>query len=218
MNNIKKAVKMYLKITFKPVFLICGMIMLAMVLCIFVFVDPSEKDLWRKLIMTMCTLKFFGIYNIQFFGIFSITGNKFFASLPFSKELYMRVHLFSSIGITFLFDIIIIAITSFRWPENDFVNLLILLPVSSFMVNMTISTTGKQKIGILSLIGFIFVMLAACVPSSLRDILCIDSSVSTAAIIGALIYIVGFAITLLLNLFWWKHCDHVNAKKTVAIN
>lgn len=217
MNNIKKAVKMYLKITFKPVFLICGMIMLAMVLCIFVFTDPSEKDLWKKLIMTMCNLKFFGIYNIQF-GIFSITGNKFFASLPFSKELYMRVHLFSSIGITFLFDIIIIAITSFRWPEGEFMNLLILLPIGSFMVNMTISTIGKQKIGILSLIGFVFVMLAACVPSSLRDILCIDSSVSTAAVIGALIYIVGFAITLLLNLFWWKHCDHVNAKRTVTIS
>ena len=217
MNNIKKAVKMYLKITFKPVFLICGMIMLAMVLCIFVFTDPSEKDLWKKLIMTMCNLKFFGIYNIQF-GIFSITGNKFFASLPFSKELYMRVHLFSSIGITFLFDIIIIAITSFRWPEGEFMNLLILLPIGSFMVNMTISTTGKQKIAILSLIGFIFALLAACVPSLLLDILCIDSSVSTAAVIGALIYIVGFAITLLLNLFWWKHCDHVNAKRTVTIS
>ena len=145
-------------------------------------------------------------------------GNRFLASLPFSKELYMKVHLYAVIGISLVIDILIFVITAFRWPEGEFMNLLILLPIGSFMVNMTVSTTGKQKIGILSLIGFIFALLAACVPLSLWDLLCIDLSFSTAAVIGALIYIVGFAITLLLNLFWWKHCDHVNAKRTVTIS
>ena len=218
MNNIKKAVKMYLKITIRPFFTSCGLFMLALELLFFLTVDPTERNLWRVMIIMSCSTKFFGIYTLLFFGTVSMTGNKFFASLPFSKELFMKVHLLAVIGVALVFDILIIVITSFRWPENDFVNLLILLPVSSFMVNMSISTTGKQKIGILSLIGFIFVMLAACVPLSLWDLLCIDLSVSTAVVIGALIYIVGFAITLLLNHFWWKHCDHVNAKKTVAIN
>ena len=28
----------------------------------------------------------------------------------------------------------------------------------------------------------------------------------------------GFTITFLLNHFWWKHCNHVNAKRTVTIS
>lgn len=218
MNNIKKAVKMYLKITIRPFFTSCGLFMLALELLFFLTVDPTERNLWRVMIIMSCSTKFFGIYTLLFFGTVSMTGNKFFASLPFSKELFMKVHLLAVIGVAFVIDILIFVITAFRWPEGEFMNLLILLPIGSFMVNMTISTIGKQKIGILSLIGFIFVLIAACFPLSLLDILCIDSSVSTAAVIGALIYIVGFAITLLLNLFWWKHCDHVNAKKTVTIS
>ena len=218
MNNIKKAVKMYLKITINPLFVSCGLFMLVLALVTFMFLDPTDKGFGRTLITTTCCSKFYGIYMLLLFGNYSMMGNRFLASLPFSKELYMKVHLYAVIGISLVIDILIFVITAFRWPEGEFMNLLILLPIGSFMVNMTISTTGKQKIAILSLIGFIFALLAACVPSLLLDILCIDSSVSTAAVIGALIYIVGFAITLLLNLFWWKHCDHVNAKKTVAIN
>ncbi len=218
MNNIKKAVKMYLKITIRPFFTSCGLFMLALVLLFFLTVDPTERNLWRLMIIMSCSNKLFGIYTLLFFGTVSMTGNKFFASLPFSKELFMKVHLLAVIGVAFVIDILIFVITAFRWPEGEFMNLLILLPIGSFMVNMTISTIGKQKIGILSLLGFIFVLLVACFPLSLLDILCIDSSVSTAAVIGALIYIVGFAITLLLNLFWWKHCDHVNAKRTVTIS
>jgi hypothetical protein len=46
----------------------------------------------------------------------------------------------------------------------------------------------------------------------------IDLPVSTAIVIAVLIYIFGIGITVLINHVWWKNCDHVNAKKTVAIN
>ena len=218
MNNIKKAIKMYHKIVFSPLFTSCGLFMLALVLLIFLTIDPAEKNSWRTLISTTCATKFFGIYMLLLFGTSSMMGSKFFASLPFSKELFMKVHLLAVIGVALVFDILVIVITSFRWPENDFVNLLILLPIGSFMVNVVLSTIGKQKIGLLGLIGFLYAFIAGCLPLALRELLYIDLSVSTAAVIGALIYIVGFTITFLLNHFWWKHCDHVNTKKTVAIN
>lgn len=218
MNNIKKAVKMYLKITINPLFMSCGLFMLVLALVTFMFLDPTDKGFGRTLITTTCGLKFYGIYMLLLFGNYSMIGNRFLASLPFSKELYMKVHLYAVIGISLVIDILIFVITAFRWPEGEFMNLLMLLPIGSFMVNITISTTGKQKIGLLGLIGFLYAFIAGCLPLALRELLYIDLSVSTAAVIGALIYIVGFTITFLFNHFWWKHCDHVNAKKTVAIN
>ncbi len=218
MNNIKKAVKMYLKITINPLYMSCGLFMLVLALVTFMFLDPTEKGFGRTLISTTCCLKFYGIYMLLLFGTNSMIGNRFLASLPFSKELYMKVHLYAVIGISLVIDILIFVITAFRWPEGEFMNLLMLLPIGSFMVNVVLSTIGKQKIGILALIGFVFTCIAAFAPSALQDLLCMDLVYTTAAIIGALIYIVGFAITLLLNLFWWKHCDHVNAKRTVIIS
>ena len=147
-----------------------------------------------------------------------MTGNKFFASLPFAKKLYVRVHVFASIGITLFIDIICIVIASLRWPERDFVNLLIILPIGSTMICATLSTTGKKRISIWGFIGWLSFMIVNLTPSFIMNKMYIDLPVSTVIVIAVLIYIFGIGITVLLNHIWWKHCDHVIPRKEVTIS
>ena len=224
MKNIRKAIRLYLKISINPWLLSFGVLMLACVLAFIITVDPqleneTPKGFLPVLITMTFTLKLFGIGVIQFPGILSLAGNKVFASLPFAKELYMKVHLFASIGMTLIFDLMIIGFASLRWAESDFVNLLIILPASSIPVFTVFSTLGKQKISILALIGYLLFMIVTITPSTVLNKLSfgVDLSVGIAAVIGTLIYIVGIVITVLLNRFWWKHCNHVNARKTVIV-
>lgn len=219
MKNIKKAVKMYLKIAFNPFFTTLGVVFLSCGMIFFLVVDPQgEKNFFPMLITMSFFSKFIGIGLILISGMFSLTGNKFFASLTFAKQLYVRVHVFASIGITLIIDIICTVVASICWSESDFVNLLIILPIGSTMIYAPLSTIGKKRISLWGFIGWLFFMIVNLTPSFIMNKMYIDLPVSTAIVIAVLIYIFGIGITVLLNHFWWKHCDHVNAKKTVAIN
>ncbi len=219
MKNIKKAVKMYLKIAFNPFFTTFGVVFLSCGMIFFLVVDPQgEKNFFSMLITMSFSSKFIGIGLILVSGMLSLTGNKFFASLTFAKQLYVRVHVFASIGITLIIDIICTVVASICWSESDFVNLLIILPIGSTMIYAPLSTTGKKRISIWGFIGWLFFMIVNLTPSFIMNKMYIDLPVSTAIVIAVLIYIFGIGITVLLNHVWWKNCDHVNAKKTVAIN
>ena len=219
MKNIKKAVKMYLKIAFNPFFTTLGVVLLSCGMIFFLVVDPQGENNFFSMLITMSfSSKFIGIGLILISGMFSLTGNKFFASLTFAKQLYVRVHVFASIGITLIIDIICTVVASICWSESDFVNLLIILPIGSTMIYAPLSTIGKKRISLWGFIGWLFFMIVNLTPSFIMNKMYIDLPVSTAIVIAVLIYIFGIGITVLLNHIWWKHCDHVNAKKTVAIN
>ena len=219
MNSIKKAVKMYLKIAFNPFFTTLGVVFLSCGMIFFLVVDPQgDKNFFSMLITMSFSSKFIGIGLILISGMFSLTGNKFFASLPFAKQLYVRVHVFASLGITLFIDIICIVIALLRWPESDFVNLLIILPIGSTMICAPLSTTGKKRISIWGFIGWLSFMIVNLTPSFIMNKMYIDLPVSTVIVIAVLIYIFGIGITVLLNHIWWKHCDHVIPRKEVTIS
>ena len=219
MNNIKKAVKMYLKIAFNPFFTTLGVVLLSCGMIFFLVVDPQgEKNFFSMLITMSFSSKFIGIGLILISGMFSLTGNKFFASLTFAKQLYVRVHVFASIGITLIIDIICTVVASICWSESDFVNLLIILPIGSTMIYAPLSTIGKKRISLWGFIGWLFFMIVNLTPSFIMNKMYIDLPVSTAIVIAVLIYIFGIGITVLLNHIWWKHRDHVIPRKAVPIN
>ncbi|MBQ6091619.1 MAG: hypothetical protein IJL07_10190 [Lachnospiraceae bacterium] len=218
MKNIKKAVKMYLKIAFNPFFTTLGVVFLSCGMIFFLVVDPQgEKNFFSMLITMSFFSKFIGIGLILISGMFSLTGNKFFASLTFAKQLYVRVHVFASIGITLIIDIICTVVASICWSESDFVNLLIILPIGSTMICAPLSTIGKKRISLWGFIGWLFFMIVNLTPSFIMNKMYIDLPVSTAIVIAVLIYIFGIGITVLLNHIWWKNCDHVIPRKAVPI-
>ena len=209
MKNIGKALKLYLKITFNPfVVAFCVFIMVAILVAAAVSPEsPDGKD-YMKMIGAV-GFRQISVLGFCILGGTTMTRNKWFASLPFAKTLFTVIPVLVSSVISLIYYIAAVIVAVLFWEPAALSDLLIFDPINSAVMCLAVSGIGKPK---LEWIYFICILFMGTQQFILPNISLtahgLGLPLPTAGIIGALIYIAGIALSLLITNIWWKSCDH----------
>ena len=210
MKELGKALKLYLKISFNPIVGGFGLFVMAALL-IAAALSPETPD--SEDYMSMIAAVGFGqigIAVICLFGSITMARNKFFASLPFAKTLFTAVPMIVSAVLSLIYYNAAVTVAALCWEPAALSDLLIFVPLDSAVMCLAVSAIGKPKLEWIYLICILFIGTEqAALPNISLTAHGLGLPVMTAGIIGALIYIAGIAVTLIIMNIWWKRSDHI---------
>ena len=209
MKEFGKALKLYLKVTLNPITAAFGLMLMAMLL-VAASLSPETPD--SEDYMSMIGTVGFGQLGVVALFIMGISSSryKYFASLPFAKTLFTVVPTVCAAAAALIYDNIAITVAAFCWCEQGLSDLLVIAPINSFIICLSIACIGKPKLNILYFIPILIMATEHIVlPNISFTAHGFGLPVLTSAVIGALVFIAGVVLTLVIMNVWWKKCDHI---------
>ena len=212
MSDLKRAMRIYLKLASNIIIIICAAFML-IGFSLGVLLDPAKKGStdYGSMLFSMYTLHI-GTALIGI-NVGLITGtNKYFASLPFAKKLYIDVPLLCGSMICAVYDLIISFCACYRGGTELMSDILVFTALGSMMSMIVTAVSGKKKFMILSGLMmcsmFFFMMLSktGVIDNGL------DLPLWAAFIIFAGVYAAAILISYLLLIWWWKTSNRADAQ------
>lgn len=210
MKNFGKALKLYLKMTLNPIVSGFGLLIMLVILIVAALLPDSPDSEDYMSIIASVGFGQIGIAAFCLFGSIAISRNKFFTSLPFAKMLFTAVPAVVSATMSLIYFVVVITIAVLCWEPAGLSDILVFVPINSVMICLAVSAIGKPK---LEWIYLICVMMLSVQQIALPNIGFtahgLGLPVIAAAVTGALIFIAGIALTLLITNLWWKSANRV---------
>ena len=210
MKNFGKALKLYLKMTLNPIVSGFGVFIMLIILIVAALLpDSPDSEDYMSMIASVGFGQI-GIAVICLSGSITICRNKLFASLPFAKTLFTVVPVVVPAVLSLIYCNAVITIAALCWEPAGMSDILVFAPLNGVVICLAVSAIGKSKFEWIYLVSILFL--------SAEEILLPNISITAhglglpviaAAVIGALIFIAGIALTLLITNLWWKSADRV---------
>ncbi len=209
MKNFGKALKLYCKVTFNPITVSLGILIMGGLLVGAVMSpETPESSDYMSMIATVGFGQF-GIIGCCLLGGTTVSRYRYCASLPFAKTLFTVVPTVFSAVAALIYDNIAVTIAAFCWCEQGLSDILIIAPLNSFIICLAVACFGKPKLEPMYIIP---ILVLATEQIVLPHISLTEHGfglpVFISAVIGFLIFIAGVAFTLLIMNIWWEKCDH----------
>ena len=219
MKNLVKALKLYLKISFNPIVSTFGiLIMVALLIAGVLSPETPESEDYMSMAVSAGFVQI-GIAAVFLTGSVSMARNKCYASLPFAKALYTAAPAVASGAVALIYDVAAVTVAALCWSERGLSDILDIAPLNSFMICLAVACIGKQKLEWVYLICVMFLAFEeAVLPNISLTAHGLGLPLTVSAVIGALIFVLGMGLTLVITDIWWKNCDHTYRSSTYIRN
>lgn len=203
MKDFLRAYKLYFKASFSPILTICGLFFFTFI-CILLFIEPIDNthEDYAGMLSTIGIGHVLSTMTLMI-GYSNTRTTKFFFSVSVSKKLYTIAITFAALSLCLIYDIIMCIIGSFVFESSVIADMLILNSFYTIMICFFYSTSGLPKLNIFSLLFYVLVLS----PLIFKDNLLeggFSFELPQAALISAVILVVGISLNILIMNLWWK--------------
>lgn len=224
MIDFKKAMKLYIRTSFKPITLFFGL-GTPIAFLSGLMVDPSkqgDKD-YGDMIASMGMIHAMLLF-IFFVGNITISQAKFFGSLPHAKKILTDVPIVAMGIVCLIFDISTFTAAFFVCGKETAADLLIVNSVNTVIacfINASMCKCKGKLYTILSASLFVLFMNQVVILSRFNLIRNgFGVKIHFAALIALSVYIIGFSAVHLFMQWWWNNSgrNYNNSNNAIAQN
>ncbi len=208
MNDLIKAIKIYLKVSFNIILFTFGIGFSAAIVIGSIY-DPAERGDNDYGSMIGCCGMMHGFMMFMFFnGNLRITHTKFFASVPQAKKLFTDAPIAVMAIFCIFIDILLVLSALLRNRPDMASDLLIANSINTVIACIFNAVYGKSK-GLIPniLTGVAFILLLNQITLLKRATFINNGfglSLKTSAAVAAAVYIAGLTAAHFIMQLWWK--------------